>query len=194
MTTTAAAVTSVSERSSVLRVSLIRGLLALGWAAAFAAAHDPLNAVALALLIIYPLIDAVSCVVDYLATPAPSERRVLAFNGILSTLIAIALGIAGTAGGVPAVLAVFGAWATLSGAAQLAVGIHRRGPILGRQWPTLISGTLSFLVGAVYIAQAAGDSPTLDVLSVYATGGGIFFLVQSALLAWKSRRPTGNRV
>ncbi|WP_040812728.1 DUF308 domain-containing protein [Nocardia concava] len=187
MTTTAAQATSASERSSVIRVSLIRGLLALLWAAAFATAPDPLNAVAIALLVIYPLIDAVSCAVDYLATPNPSERRVTAFNGILSTTIAIALGIAGTAGGVPAVLTVFGAWATLSGAAQLVVGIHRRGPILGKQWPTLISGGLSALVGAVYIAQAAGDSPTLDVLSVYATGGGIFFLVQSALLLWKAR-------
>jgi hypothetical protein len=27
----------------------------------------------------------------------------------------------------------------------------------------------------------------LDVLSVYATGGGVFFIVQAALLAWKGR-------
>ncbi|WP_218003944.1 hypothetical protein [Nocardia pneumoniae] len=51
----------------------------------------------------------------------------------------------------------------------------------------MISGGLSFLVGAPYIAQATGDSPSLDVLSVYATGGGIFFIAQAALLAWQAR-------
>ncbi|MFF3568144.1 DUF308 domain-containing protein [Nocardia jiangxiensis] len=170
----------------MIRLSLVRGILALAWALAFAASHRPLNAVAVVLLVVYPLIDAVSCAIDYRTVPDGSERRVTALNGILSTLTAIAVGVAGVVGGEGAVLGVFGAWAILSGAAQLAVGIHRRGPVLGKQWPTLISGGLSFLVGAVYIAKATGQSPSLDVLSVYATGGGIFFVVQAALLIWKS--------
>lgn len=165
-----------------------RGILALAWALAFASAHNPLNTVAIILLIVYPLIDAGSSAIDYLAVPDGSERRVTVLNSILSTLAAIAVGIAGTAGGVAAVLGVFGTWATLSGAAQLAVGSYRRGPVLGKQWPTLISGGLSFLVGAFYVAQATGQSPSLDVLSVYATGGGIFFIAQAALLIWKSYR------
>ncbi|MFX0581201.1 hypothetical protein [Nocardia nepalensis] len=38
--------------------------------------------------------------------------------------------------------------------------------------------------------MAGGDqSPSLDVLSVYATGGGVFFIAQAALLVWKSRSP-----
>jgi uncharacterized membrane protein HdeD (DUF308 family) len=86
-------------------------------------------------------------------------------------------------------LGVFGVWGALSGAAQLTVGLRRRGPMLGKQWPTLISGGLSFLVGATYIFQATGESPALNVLSVYATGGGIFFIAQAALLAWKARSP-----
>ncbi|SNY88759.1 hypothetical protein SAMN04244553_5744 [Nocardia amikacinitolerans] len=187
MNTTAALPASTSERLSLIRLYLGRGILAIVWAAAFAAAHDPLNAIALTLLIAYPLIDAVSSAIDWLAVPNDSQRRVTAFNGVLSALTAIALGVAGTAGGVAAVLAVFGAWATLSGAAQLAVGLYRRGPALGRQWPTLLSGGLSFLVGAFYVAQAAGEAPSLDVLSVYATGGGVFFIAQAALLVWKSR-------
>ncbi|MEU6581780.1 DUF308 domain-containing protein [Nocardia sp. NPDC046763] len=194
MNTTAVQPVSTSERSSLIRLSLVRGILALGWALAFAAAHVPLHAAALTLLIVYPLIDAVSSAIDWLVVPEGSERRVTALNGALSTLAAIALGIAGAAGGVAAVLAVFGIWATISGAAQLAVGLYRRGPTLGKQWPTLISGGLSFLVGAVYVAKATGPSPSLDVLSVYATGGGIFFLAQAALLVWKSRsqRTTGQ--
>ncbi|WP_067706581.1 hypothetical protein [Nocardia yamanashiensis] len=186
-TATVALPAATSGRSSVIRLSLIRGLVALAWAAAFAAAHEPLNAVVLTLLVTYPLIDAVSCAIDFAAVPDGSERRITALNGILSTVAAVAVGVAGTVGGVPVVLAVFGVWASLSGATQLAVGIYRRGPVFGKQWPTLISGGLSFLVGVTYVAQATGAAPSLAVLAVYATGGGVFFVVQAALLAWKSR-------
>ncbi|MBF6132089.1 DUF308 domain-containing protein [Nocardia otitidiscaviarum] len=187
MNTTAARLDSNTERSSLIRLYLSRGVLAVGWAIAFSAAHDTLNAVAVTLLVVYPLIDAVSSLIDFLAVPEGSERRLTAVNGTLSAVIAIALGIAGTAGSAAAVLGAFGAWAVMSGAAQLAVGIYRRGPAWGNQWPTLISGGLSFLVGATYIAQATGDSPALNVLAIYATGGGVFFIVQAALLAWKHR-------
>ena len=66
--------------------------------------------------------------------------------------------------------------------------MRRRGPELGRQWPMLIAGGLSFLVGVSYVVRAAGDQPSLDVLTVYATGGGVFFIVQALLLAWRSRQ------
>ncbi|MEU0835201.1 DUF308 domain-containing protein [Streptomyces sp. NPDC056231] len=174
-------------RSSLLRLYLGRGVLAVAWALAFARAHEDIDAVAVTLLVVYPLIDAVSSVIDYRALPDGSERRVTAFNGVLSTLAAAAVGIAGT-GGVASVLHVFGAWAVLSGAAQVVVGLRRRGPELGKQWPMLIAGGLSFLVGVFYNIQAAGDDPSLDVLSVYATGGGVFFIAQAALLGWKTRQ------
>ncbi|MFE2094883.1 DUF308 domain-containing protein [Streptomyces sp. NPDC059460] len=174
-------------RSSLLRLYLGRGVLAVAWALAFAGAHEDIDAVAITLLVVYPLIDAVSSLIDYWALPDGSERRVTAFNGVLSTLAAAAVGIAG-AGGVAPVLHVFGAWAVLSGAAQVVVGLRRRGPELGKQWPMLIAGGLSFLVGVFYNIQAAGDDPSLDVLSVYATGGGVFFIVQAALLGWKTRQ------
>lgn len=179
---------STTERSSLIRLSLGRGVLAIGWALAFACVSDALGAVAVTLLVAYPLIDAVSSLIDHRSMADGPERRVTAMNGTLSTVAAVALGLAGTAGGVGWVLGVFGAWAVLSGAAQLVVGLRRRGPVLGKQWPTLISGGLSFLVGLTYLAQATGDSPALRVLSVYATGGGVFFIVQAALLAWKSRQ------
>ncbi|MFF7051786.1 DUF308 domain-containing protein [Streptomyces griseorubiginosus] len=178
---------ATDERSSLLRLYLSRGVLALAWALAFAGAHEDVDAVAITLLVAYPLIDAVSSLLDHRATPNGPERRVIAFNGVLSALAAVALGIAG-AGGVAPVLHVFGAWAIVSGAAQVIVGLRRRGPELGKQWPTLISGGLSFLVGIAYNIQAAGDNPSLDVLSVYATGGGVWFILQALLLGWKTRR------
>ncbi|MEV5652335.1 DUF308 domain-containing protein [Nocardia sp. NPDC052254] len=179
-----------SGRSSLIRLFAVRGVLALIWALVFAAAHDRLDAVAVLLLVIYPLIDAVSCLFDHAATADASTRRITTVNGVISAITAVAVGIAGATGGVPAVLGVFGGWAVISGAAQLVVGVRRRGAALGRQWPTLISGGLSFLVGAFYILQAAGSDPSLDVLSVYATGGGVFFLVQALLLVVKSHRRT----
>ena len=174
-------------RASLLKLYLVRGLLAVAWAAVFAGAHATLDTVAIVLLVAYPLIDAVSSLIDYRTMPNGSARRITAFNGVLSTLAAIAMGAAGGIG-VPAALAVFGAWAIVSGAAQLIVGLRRRGPALGRQWPMLIAGGLSFLVGVSYVVQAAGDRPSLDVLAVYATGGGVFFIVQALLLAWRSRQ------
>lgn len=187
MSTQTSTPTVTGERDSLLRLYLGRGVLAVAWALAFAKAHEDLDAVAITLLVVYPLIDAVSSLIDYRATPNGSERRVTAFNGVLSTLAALAIGIA-YAGDEASVLHVFGAWAIVSGAAQVIVGIRRRGPELGKQWPTLISGGLSFLVGITYNIQAAGDNPSLDVLSVYATGGGVWFILQALLLGWKSRQ------
>ncbi|MEV4078432.1 DUF308 domain-containing protein [Nonomuraea fuscirosea] len=181
------------ERSSLLKLYLVRGILAVVWAAVFAVAHDTLDAKAIALLVVYPLIDAVSSVIDYRALPDDFERGLTAFNGALSALAAPAAGIAG-AGGVAAALSVFGVWAVLSGAAQVVVGVRRRGPELGRQWPMLIAGGLSFVVGIFYNIQAAGDEPSLDVLSVYATGGGVFFIVQAGLLAWRARQRRADAV
>ncbi|WP_306188930.1 DUF308 domain-containing protein [Streptomyces sp. MK5] len=178
---------ATGERDSLLRLYLSRGVLAVAWALAFAGAHEDLDAVAITLLVVYPLIDAVSSLIDHRATPNGAERRVTAFNGVLSTLAALAIGIAG-ARDEAAVLHVFGAWAIVSGAAQVVVGLRRRGPELGKQWPTLISGGLSFLVGITYNVQATGDHPSLGVLSVYATGGGVGFVLQALLLGWKSRQ------
>ena len=175
------------KRSSLLRLYLGRGVLAVAWAAAFAKAHGTLDAVAITLLVAYPLIDAVSSLIDYRTFAGKSERRVTAFNGVLSTIAACALGIAGNSGAAAA-LVVFGAWAVVSGAAQVRVGLRRRGPELGKQWPMLVAGGLSFLVGIFYAIQAAGEHPPLEKLSIYATGGGVFFIVQAGLLAWRSHQ------
>jgi hypothetical protein len=184
--------TAGSGRRPLTKLYLVRGILAVAWAAAFAQPykdddiHAKLGAAVIVLLIAYPLLDAVSSAIDHRAVP----DRVTASNAILSTATAIGVGIAAATNGTRASLAVFGAWAAVSGAAQFAVGLRRRGPEFGKQVPTLISGGLSFVVGIFYAAQAAGHKPSLSVLAVYATGGGIFFIVQAGLLAWKARRRT----
>jgi uncharacterized membrane protein HdeD (DUF308 family) len=175
------------ERSSLIRLCLVRGLLAVLWAVLFSRAHEVPDARAITLLIAYPLIDAVSSLIDYRASVTRAYRRVIAFNGVLSTAAALALGAAALRGVAP-VLAVFGAWAVFSGAAQLLLGLERRGSDLGRQWPMLIAGALSFLVGFLNVVQSIGATPMLDMLPVYATGGGVFFILQACLLSWRARR------
>ncbi|WP_280217183.1 hypothetical protein [Nocardia neocaledoniensis] len=58
MNNTAGQAVPVTERSSLIRLSLGRGVLAIGWALAFAVVSDGLGVVAVALLVAYPLLDA----------------------------------------------------------------------------------------------------------------------------------------
>ncbi|MFB7287492.1 DUF308 domain-containing protein [Actinacidiphila glaucinigra] len=176
-------------RASLLRLYLGRGVLAVAWAAAFAANRGSLDGTAVTLLVVYPLIDAVSSLIDFRARTEGSERRPTLFNGVLSAVVALALGVAGTIG-VEAVLHVFGAWAVVSGVAQILVGFRRRSPELGKQWPMLIAGGLSVLAGTSWNFQALADDPSLNVLPVYAAAGGAFFILQAGLLARRVRTRT----
>jgi uncharacterized membrane protein HdeD (DUF308 family) len=170
-----------------MQLFLLRGLVALAWAAAFSAASDSLTLGAGVLLVLYPGIDVVASLLDARTQPAGSPARgLLRFEVLVSSAAAVALAIAAT-GTFADVLAVFGAWAAITGVAQVIVAVQRRRE-LGLQLPFLLSGGLSALVGLFYIGQALGDDPKLDVLSVYAAGGGVWFVLQAAVLAWRSRR------
>jgi uncharacterized membrane protein HdeD (DUF308 family) len=164
---------------------LIRGLIALGWAAGFVAVSDSLTVGTAVFLVAYPGIDLVASLVDAQDQDG-AARALLRFDAAVSAVTAVGLGIAAT-GDVADVLAVFGAWAAVTGVAQVVVAVQRRA-VLGNQWPMLLAGALSTIAGLFYIGQALGDDPKLEVLSVYATGGGAFFVIQSALLVRRQRR------
>jgi uncharacterized membrane protein HdeD (DUF308 family) len=102
--------------STLCRIYLVRGLVALAWAAGFAAVSHSLTAVTVALLIAYPLIDVVASLLDAREEPGTPARTLQIVNTALSALAAVALGLAATSG-VGAVLFTFGAWAIVSGAA-----------------------------------------------------------------------------
>lgn len=163
---------------------LIRGLVALAWAAGFAAVSDSLTVGTGAFLVAYPGIDLVASLIDARDQAGPA-RSLLRFDAAVSAITAVALGIAAT-GDVADVLAVFGAWAVVTGVAQVVVARWRRAE-LGNQWPMLLAGGLSALVGLFYVGQALGDDPDLGVLTVYATGGGVWFVLQSLLLMRRRR-------
>jgi uncharacterized membrane protein HdeD (DUF308 family) len=90
-------------------------------------------------------------------------------------------------GSVADVVAVFGAWAAITGAAQLVVALRRRAQF-GRQWPMLLAGGGSIIGGVAYLIAAAGGQPRLGMLAVYAATGGADFVIQAGLLARRRRR------
>jgi uncharacterized membrane protein HdeD (DUF308 family) len=171
-----------------MQVFLIRGLVALVWAAGFAAVADSLTAgvsVAAGILIaVYPLIDVIASLIDA-RTERGSARRLLLANAASSTVAALALGIAAT-GSVANVLAVFGVWAAVSGAAQLITALRRRAKY-GKQVPMLLAGGVSVLAGIAYVIASTGADPQVDMIAVYAAAGGIDFIVEAWLLARRRR-------
>ncbi|MFI6235478.1 DUF308 domain-containing protein [Micromonospora sp. NPDC050784] len=175
--------------SPLLRIYLVRGLVAIGWAAGFSAVGDSLTATAVVLLIAYPLIDVVASLLDAREDPGTPARQLQIFNTTLSAVAALALGLAAVSG-VGAVLFTFGVWAIVSGVAQFTVAVRRNSPELGRQWPMLIAGALSVIAGATYLPAALGAEPSLSMLILYTAAGGVFFVLQAATLAWRLRQRT----
>jgi len=169
---------------------LIRGLVAIAWAAAFAAVADSVTggvtAAAGILVVFYPLIDAAASLVDA-RTAHGSARRSLLANAATSVVAAVALALAAT-GSVANVLAVFGVWAAVSGAAQVVTAVRRRA-LYGRQWPMRLAGAGSVIFGVAFLVASGSSAPQLNMLALYAATGGIDFIIQAGLLARRHHRP-----
>jgi uncharacterized membrane protein HdeD (DUF308 family) len=133
----------------------------------------------------YPLIDVVASLIDA-RSERGSARQVLLAGAATSAVAAVALAVAAT-GTVADVLAVFGVWAFVSGAAQLTVALRRRAKF-GVQWPMLLAGGFSVIVGVAFVIMSTGADPMLDMVAIYAATGGVDFVVQAGLLARRRRR------
>jgi uncharacterized membrane protein HdeD (DUF308 family) len=172
-----------------MNIFLTRGLIAIAWAAVFAVVADDLTTGvtvgAAILLVLYPLIDVAASLIDARSQHGSARRPLLA-GAAASAVAAAALAIAAT-GSVADVLAVFGVWAVLSGAAQVVVALRRRAQF-GNQWPMLLAGVGSVGFGIAFVIASTGTDPTLNMLAFYAAGGGIDFAVQAWLLARRRRR------
>ena len=174
-----------TTETTKLHLFLTRGLVAIAWAVVFVAASHSLTVGAGVLLVVYPLIDVVGSLIDA-RTQSGSARKLLLADAAVSTVAAVALGIAAT-GTVANVLAVFGVWAATSGAAQLVTALRRRAQ-LGNQWPMLLAGGFSIVAGIAYIILSAGNAPRLMPLVIYTATGGIEFVIQAWLLARRRHR------
>jgi uncharacterized membrane protein HdeD (DUF308 family) len=176
-----------TTETTKLHLFLTRGLVAIAWAVVFVAASHSLTVGAGVLLVVYPLIDVVGSLIDARGQQG-SARRLLLAGAAVSVVAAVALGVAAT-GTVANVLAVFGVWALVSGAAQLVVALRRRAQ-LGKQWPMRLAGGVSTILGVAFMASA-GHAPKLSMLALYAATGGADFIIQAWLLA--RRRRAGSR-
>jgi uncharacterized membrane protein HdeD (DUF308 family) len=126
---------SVLHDARVVRLYLTRGVIAIAWAVVLmmvAGSDKTVSGGTGVLLVLYPVIDVVACLIDARGQEG-SARQLLLANAAVSIVAAVALGVAAT-GTVANVLVVFGVWALLSGAAQLVVALRRRAQ-LGNQWP-----------------------------------------------------------
>jgi uncharacterized membrane protein HdeD (DUF308 family) len=167
-----------------MHLFMVRGIIAIAWAAVFAMAADSLTLGVGILLVAYPLIDVVASLVDARNQLGPA-RQLLLEGAAVSAVAAVALGVAAAAN-IAAVFAVFGVWATLSGAAQLFVALRRRTQF-GIQLPMVLAGGVSVILGVAFLNAANRGDPKLKMLALYAAAGGIDFIIEAWLLARRRR-------
>lgn len=170
---------AAAPAAALRKLYLIRFGFAVVWAALMFVVGQSLGPATVALLVLYPLFDVASAVVDLRSSEGARPAVGLYANMALSLLTAVGLGIAVTSG-VPGVLRVWGAWAITAGLVQLVVAIRRYH--LGGQWAMILSGGISVLAGGGFVAMAGGPGAMLTGIAGYATLGGIFFLISALRL------------
>lgn len=178
----ASEVRSASAQLDLRKYYLVRGLVSVGWAGAalHTGASDP--GLAGALLIFYPVWDALANLFDAKRNGGLSRNPMQAANLVISAAIAGAVALA--FGHAQIVLGLFGGWAILAGLLQLAVAWRRRRS--GGQWPMLLSGGQSALAGAFFIAQALGEvASAASVVAPYAAFGAVYFLISGLWLHFR---------
>jgi uncharacterized membrane protein HdeD (DUF308 family) len=177
--TTVAAPSISTMTSNLRRLYFVRFGFAIVWALVMFTTAKHLGPLAMTLLVLYPLFDVAAAVIDARASRATRSPILLYVNVVVSLLATVGLAFA-DASGIPAVLRVWGAWAVAAGLVQLIVAVTRRN--MGGQWPMIISGGISVLAGAWFIAGASADNPALTNAIGYAIPGAIFFLISAIRL------------
>jgi uncharacterized membrane protein HdeD (DUF308 family) len=178
---------SLTSWSAPRRVTVIRAVLALVWAAGLIAAvgdrvpsmHSDLPTAAALLLATYPLIDAIA---SFIAARRGAARpaNVLRVNAAISALAAAVIAATAFGSDAGSVLVAFGAWAAVSGAIQFGTVVRDR-RIQGRQVLLLVSGGLSTIAGINFVATSRMDDPRLATIGGYMALGAVLFL----LSAWR---------
>jgi hypothetical protein len=178
------AVTTAPTTPALRPLYLARFAFAAVWAALLlVTGGDDLGPATVALLLLYPAVDAAAGLVEA-RRPVPYEggrpSRTAPYAAIAVSVLATAGLAVAAASGIPAVLRVWGAWAIVAGAIQLARAIHR-GLAAGR-WPMILSGGISVLAGAAFVTTAGATDPSLTGVAGYAVLGGVFFLAAALRL------------
>ena len=161
------------------RLYVARCAFAVVWAGLLAVSATALTPLSVALLVVYPLVDAAAAATDFRSSGATRARRPLYLTMTLSALTAVALAVAASSG-IPSVLRVWGVWAITAGIVQLVLAVQRYR--LGGQWALILSGGISAVAGTSFILMAAGSDASLSGLAGYAALGGVFFLISAIRL------------
>jgi uncharacterized membrane protein HdeD (DUF308 family) len=140
--------------------------------------------IATVLLIIYPAWDVVGTFLDIRANHNSTSKMPQYVNAVISSITAIAVGIA-LQNGVPEALIVFGVWAIGTGLIQLILGLRRR-KFLGGQWPMIISGGQSIIGGTSFIILAHDPTKGITSLAGYAAFGAFYYLLTVFRLSKKA--------
>lgn len=184
--TTAASAPQVRPGATLRRLYFVRFGFAVVWALLLFLTGATPGPVLSVLVIIYPLFDAAAVLYQVRsADRAPATRVPELINVAVSVAVAVALGVA-SAVSAPAVLGVWGVWAVASGIPQLITAIRRRRT--GGQVPQILSGAISVVAGAGFLAQAFGGAAAVTGIGGYAIVGAIFFLISAIRLSLVLRR------
>ncbi|MBY4693179.1 DUF308 domain-containing protein [Burkholderia latens] len=147
-------------------------------------------AAAAILLVVYPAWDAVANFVDGQRSGGMASNRTQTVNVAISAITTVAV-VPALNAGMGAVLAVFGAWAIVSGVLQLGTAV-RRWKHFGAQWVMILSGAQSALAGLFFLAQRHAAAPQpIGRIAGYAAVGAIYFLISAI---WLQVRQTRRKV
>ena len=185
----------VSPFRDAPRISLVRALLALVWAAALVvvvggdatSTSSDVPTGAAVLIASYPVIDVLASIVS--ARGMGAAGRGLRINAVLSSLAVAALVATAVASDTGAALVAFGAWAAVSGAIQLARAVrHHRSQ--GRRLPLIVSGGVSTIVGISFISAPGKSDVHLTMVAGYMAFGALLFLLSA--VRTRSAAPAGR--
>jgi drug/metabolite transporter superfamily protein YnfA len=154
-----------------------------------------LPALAAVMLVAYPAWDAFANLVDARRNGGLARNRTQMLNLVVSAITAMAVVIA-LGRSMNAVIGVFGVWAVLSGAFQLATAL-RRWTSYGAQWAMILSGAQSALAGFFFVKMAGGGGALgITTVAPYAAFGAFYFLVSALWLALSDARrsPGGTAI
>lgn len=186
MNDTSTRAAGAAQEDWLKRYYFARAGFSIFWVGAVLALVPAFPGLAPALLVLYPAWDALANLVDGHRSGGIAVNQSQALNAAAS--LAVTGAIAWALPDMHRVLAVFGAWAILSGLLQLTTALARW-KTNGAQWAMILSGAQSALAGAVFIFQAGAPAePTVATFAGYAGFGAFYFLVSALALGVRAMR------
>jgi uncharacterized membrane protein HdeD (DUF308 family) len=171
-----------SQKRWLKRYYFIRTAFSAVWVAAALTVGQYSPTIAVILLVAYPAWDAAANYLDASRSGGLVQNRTQTINIVVSVATTLAV-IVALQIGTSWVLAVFGAWAILSGLLQLGTAV-RRWKSYGAQWIMILSGGQSALAGAFFILQSRMPTmPSIATVAGYAAFGAVYFAISAVWLS-----------